>query len=76
MGSSCSHNGRRRNAFKILTGKPTVKIPLGRSKHRWEGNIRVSPKEIGVNAKNWISTAQDRAFRRVLVNARVKKGFN
>ena len=29
-----------RSAFKILTGKPTNKIPLGRPKHRWEDNIR------------------------------------
>ena len=30
-------NGR--NAFKILTGKPTGKTPLGRSRRRWEDNI-------------------------------------
>ena len=25
-----------RSAFKILTGKPTGKRPLGRPRHRWE----------------------------------------
>ena len=30
-----------RSAFKILTGKPTGKRPLGRSRHRWEDNIKM-----------------------------------
>ena len=30
-----------RNAFKILTGKPTGKRPLGRPRRRWEDNIRM-----------------------------------
>ena len=30
-----------RSAFKILTGKPTGKRPLGRSRCRWEDNIRI-----------------------------------
>ena len=29
------------SAFKILTGKPTGKRPLGRPRRRWEDNIRV-----------------------------------
>ena len=28
-----------RSAFKILTGKPTGKITLGRPRRRWEDNI-------------------------------------
>ena len=31
-----------RSAFKILTGKPTGKRPLGRPRHRWEDNIRMT----------------------------------
>ena len=30
-----------RSAFKMLTGKPTWKRPLGRSRRRWEDNIRM-----------------------------------
>ena len=41
-----------RSAFKILTCKPSGKIPLGRSRHRWENNIRMDLEEIGINAKN------------------------
>ena len=36
-----------RSAFNILTGKPTGKIPLGRRRRRWEGNIRMDFEEIG-----------------------------
>ena len=34
-------------AFKIFTGKPTGKRPLGRPRRRWEDNIRIDLKEIG-----------------------------
>jgi hypothetical protein len=36
-----------RSAFKIVTGKPTGKRPLGRPIHRWEDIIRMNLKEIG-----------------------------
>ena len=36
-----------RNAFKILTGKPTEKRPLGRPRHRWEDIIGMDFEEIG-----------------------------
>ena len=32
-----------RSAFKILTGKPTGKRPLGRPRHCWEDNIKNGP---------------------------------
>ena len=38
------------SAFKILTGKPTGKRPLGRPKRRWEDNIRMNHEEIGIYA--------------------------
>ena len=41
-----------RSAFKILTGKPTGKRPLGRPSHSWEYNIRMDLKEIGMNMRN------------------------
>ena len=49
-----------RNAFKILTGKPTGKRSLGRSRRRLEDNIRKDLEEIGINAENWVDSAQDR----------------
>ena len=46
-----------RTTFKILTGKPTGKRPLGRPRHRWEDNIRMDLEEIGINAGNWVDSA-------------------
>jgi hypothetical protein len=54
-----------RRAFKVLTGKPTGKRRLGRR----EDNIRMDPKEIGIDPCNWVDSAQDRNCWRALVNA-------
>ena len=40
------------NALKMLRGKPRGKGPLGKPKFRWEKNIRLNLKEIGVSARN------------------------
>ena len=53
----------------FLTGKPTGKRPLGRPRRRWEDNIRMDLEEIGINAGNWVDSAQDRNYWRALVNA-------
>jgi hypothetical protein len=47
-----------RSAFKILTGKPTGKRPLGRPRHRWEDNITMGLKEVGISTRNWVDSAQ------------------
>jgi len=58
-----------RSAFKILTGKPTEKRLLGKSRLRWEDNIRMNLEEIGINTRNWVDLAKDRVYWRALVNA-------
>ena len=55
-----------RACFKILTGKPTGKRPLGRPRRRWEEYIRMDLREIGINAGNWVDSAQDRNYCRPL----------
>ena len=57
------------SAFKILTGKPTGKRPLGRPRRRCEDNIRMDLEERGINVGNWVDSAQDRDYWRALVNA-------
>ena len=49
-----------RSILRILTGKPTGNRPLGRSRLRYEENIRLDPKQIGANTGNWVDLAQDR----------------
>ena len=53
-----------RSAFKILIGKPKGK----RSRRRWEDNIRMDLEEIGINARNWVDSAQDRNYWKALEN--------
>ena len=59
-------DGRR--AFKMLTGKPTGKIPLERPSRRWEDNIRMYLKEIGFNTRNWVHSVQGRDYWRPVLN--------
>ena len=57
-----------RSFLKILTGKHSGKRPLGRPRRRWEDNIRMDLEEIGINAGNWVDSAQDRNYWRALLN--------
>ena len=50
-------------------GTPVGKRPLGRSRRRWEDNIRMNLEEIGIKAGNWVDSAQDRDYWRAVVNA-------
>ena len=56
-------------AFKILTGKHTRKRPLGRPRRRWDDNIRMYLKEMGINTRNLVDSSRDRGYWRPLVNA-------
>ena len=49
-------------------GKPEVKRSLGRSRHRWEDNIKIDLQEIGCGGVDLINGAQDRDGWRTLVN--------
>ena len=63
-----------RSAFKILTGNPLGKRPIGRPRHRSEDNIRMDFKDMGINAGNWVDSAEDRDYWRALVNVALKLG--
>jgi hypothetical protein len=39
--------GEKRNACRILVGKPEGKRPLGRPRHSFEDNIEMDLREIG-----------------------------
>ena len=64
-----SQNGRRYTVFKIFTSKPTGRRPLGRSRHRWEDNIRIDLKEMEVSTRNWVNLAWVNDYWRKFVNA-------
>jgi hypothetical protein len=54
------HGGR--NVYRVLGGRPKEKRPLGIPRHRWEDNIDMDVREIGINRVNWIWLAQDRVW--------------
>jgi hypothetical protein len=60
--------GQKRNAYRLLVGKPDGKRPLGRPRRRWVDNIKMDILEIGWGGVHWIGLAQDRDKWRSLVN--------
>jgi hypothetical protein len=61
--------GEMRNGYKILIGKADRKRPFGRSRCRWEDNIKMDLIVIGFGFVDCIRLAQDRDWWRVLVNS-------
>jgi hypothetical protein len=39
--------GEKRNAYRIMLGKPEGKRPLGRRRRRWVDNNKMDLREIG-----------------------------
>jgi hypothetical protein len=60
--------GEKRNAYRILVGKPEGKRPLGRPRRRWVNNIKIYFREIGRDGVDWMHMAQDGDQGRALVN--------
>jgi hypothetical protein len=60
--------GEKRNAYKILVGKPEGKRPLGRPRRKWLYNIKVDLRETGWDGVDWLDMAQDRDQWWALVN--------
>jgi hypothetical protein len=60
--------GAKRNAYRILVGKPEGKSPLERTRRRYVDNIKMDFKEIEWGVIDWIDLAQDRDRWRALVN--------
>jgi hypothetical protein len=61
--------GDKRNAYRLLVGKPEKKRPLGRPRHRWVDNIWMDLGEVGWGDVDWIGLAQDRKRWRAVVNS-------
>ena len=57
-----------RIAFKMLTGKPTGVRPLGRPRHIREDNNRMHHKEIDIDTRKLVDSAQNTDYWRALEN--------
>ena len=43
----------------MLVGKPEGKNPLGKTRRRWEDNIKMDLQKVGCEGMDWIYLAQD-----------------
>jgi hypothetical protein len=48
--------GEKRNAYRLLVGKPERRRPLGRPRRRWLDNIRMDLVEVGRSDVDWTGT--------------------
>jgi hypothetical protein len=60
--------GEGRGVYRVFVGRPEGRRPLGRSRRRWEDNIKMDLREIGIDGANWFQLAQDRIQWRACVN--------
>jgi hypothetical protein len=60
--------GEKKNAYRLLVGKPERRRALGRPRRRWLDNIRMDLVEVGWGDVDWIGLAQDRNRWIALVN--------
>jgi hypothetical protein len=61
--------GEKRNAYRLLVGKPKGKRLLGRPRRKWVDNIRIDLVDVGWGGVNWIGLARDRNRWRAVVNS-------
>jgi hypothetical protein len=68
--------GEGRGVYVVFVGRPKSKRLLGRPKCRWEDNMKMDLKGIGIDGANWIQLAQDRvqwwAFVNMVMNLQVQ----
>jgi hypothetical protein len=57
LAGACSTNREKKNAYRLLVGKPEGKSTLGRPRRRWIDNIKMDPLEIGFGFMGWIGLA-------------------
>jgi hypothetical protein len=67
--------GEGRDIYRVLVVRPDGKRSLGRPRRRWEDNIKMDLREIGIDGENWIHLVQDmvqwRDFVNTVMNLRV-----
>ena len=64
----CEGEERRIHGF-FGVGRPAGKRPLGRTRCRWDNNIKINLQEVGSGYMDGIGLAQDRDRWRALVSA-------
>jgi hypothetical protein len=52
--------GEKRNAYRILVGKPEGNRSPEKPRRRWKDNIKMDLREVGWDVMDWIGLAEDR----------------
>jgi hypothetical protein len=73
---SYKNMGKGRGVYRVLVGRPEGKRPLGIPRRRWEDNMKLDLREIGIDGANWIQMAQDMVQWRAFVNTVMNFGFH
>jgi hypothetical protein len=60
--------GEGRGVYRVLVGGPEGTRLLRRPRRRWEDNIKMDVREIGIDGANWIQVVQDGVLWRAFVN--------
>jgi hypothetical protein len=64
--------GDGKGVYRIVIGRPEGRRPLGRPRCRWEDNIKLHLRSIGIDGANWIRLAHDRVQWRDFVKTLMK----
>jgi hypothetical protein len=66
--------GDRRVTYRVLVGIPEGKRPFGRSRRRWEDDIKMDLQDVGWGSVDWFDLARDRYrwrdFAKAVMNLR------
>ena len=49
--------GEKRGVYRVLVGKLEGKRPIGRPRHKWEDNIKMSLQDVKCGGMDWIELA-------------------
>jgi hypothetical protein len=60
--------GEGRGVYRVFVGKPEGKRLLGRTRRRWENNIKADLRDVGCGGMDWIELDKDRDSWWALVN--------
>jgi hypothetical protein len=60
MDGAFNTNGEKRNAYRLLVGKPEGRRPLEKPRRRWVANIKVDLGEIRSGGVDWIDVGRGR----------------
>jgi hypothetical protein len=55
----CGTHGGGKKCKQGFIGRLKRMRPLGRPRHRWEDNIKMDVREIGIYGANWIQLTED-----------------